>query len=178
MSPEKIRAYIGFDSLEIVPFEVILFAPVVRGMVLGSVIENIVPFPKILCFRAHRPTCTVLPSVLEFFDFRYRLGQSGGIGEDNGALLDKDWLDKFDPLGQFGAFLILRSLVYLNSELPLILVSTVLSLFINCIFSPVFSEKEIPASRGNPQHPRHIHPAGPSEYRQLKSEVVWRWASF
>lgn len=98
MSPEKIRAYIGFDSLEIVPFEVILFAPVVTGMVLGSIIENIVPFPKILCLRAHRPTCTVLPSVLEFFDFRYPLGQSGGIGEDNGALLDKDWLDKFDPL--------------------------------------------------------------------------------
>jgi hypothetical protein len=92
-------------------------------------------------------------------------------------LLDKDWLDKFDPLGKFGAFMSLRSLVYLNSELPLILVSTVLSLLINCIFSPGFSE-EIPASWGNPQHPGHIHPAAPSEYRQLKSEVVWRWALF
>lgn len=39
------------------------------------------------------------------FYFRYRLGQSGGIGEDFGALLDKDWLDKFDSLGPIWSLL-------------------------------------------------------------------------
>lgn len=78
------------------------------------------------------------------------MGQSGGIGEEFWALLEKDWLDKFDPSGQFGTFLSMRSLVYLNSELPLVLVSEALSLLINCIFSSVFPEEKTPACLGNP----------------------------
>ena len=46
MSPEKIRTYIGVDSLEIVRFEVILFASVVTGMGLGSVIKEYCFFRK------------------------------------------------------------------------------------------------------------------------------------
>lgn len=69
------------------------------------------------------------------------MDHSGGIGEECWALLEKDWLDEFDPSGQFGAFSRMRSLVYLNSELPHVLVSEALCLSLTAYFPLCFQRR-------------------------------------